>query len=244
MIEQIETTREDMLEFRVSGTVTDADYSEVLIPALEKAIAEQERIRLLMRFDAKFKDFTLGALFDDARVGLKHWRGFDRVAVVSDSAWLNRVMKGIGVFLPCPVQTFTLVQSDQARTWLVESLGTIHQRDLGDGVLHLELLGKLDTEAYVKEVEDLDAFIRQNERFKLLLDLRQFDGWQGLAALGDHLNIVRHRYDLVDRVAVVGDATWQRMAEKVVSQFVKAETRYFPSAEFEAAKTWIKGGAA
>ena len=241
MIEQIETTRADVLEFRVSGTVTDADYSEVLIPALEAAIAAQERIRLLIRFDAKFRDFTLGALFDDARLGLKHWRGFDRVAVVTDSPWLSRAIRGFSVFLPCPVQTFTLAEYDQAKTWLVESLGAIHQTDLGNGVLHVELLGKLDPSIYAEEAEDLNAFIRRNERFRLLLDLRRFDGWQGLGAVAEHLKLVRDHHHLIDKAAIVGDAAWQRLGERVAGHFVRAETRYFPAAEFEAAKLWIVG---
>lgn len=242
MIEQIDTGHETILEFRVSGTVADSDYKDVLIPALEAAIADHDRVRLLVRFDSRFKDFTLGALFDDARMGLKHWRGFDRVAVVSDNSWLNRAVKGFSVFLPCPVQTFSLAEYDQARTWLVESLGAIHQEDLGGGVLHLSLLGKLDPSVYAEEVEDLDAFIRRNDRFKLLLDLREFDGWQGLGAVSEHLKVVRDHYDLVDKAAIVGDSTWQRLGERVAARFIKAETKYFPSAEFEAAKAWIAKG--
>lgn len=242
MIERIETSRDDLLEFRISGTVTDEDYSDVLIPVLEAAIAQQDRIRLLMRFDTKFKDFTLGALFDDARMGMKHWRGFDRVAVVSDNAWLNRAIKGFSVFLPCPVQTFSLAEYENARAWLVESLGSIHQTDLGGGVLHLQLLGKLDSAVFSGEIADLNAFIRSNDTFRLLLDLRDFDGWQGLGALGDHLKIVRERYDMIDRAAVVGDAAWQRLGERVAAQIVQAETKYFPSTEFEAAKAWVAEG--
>lgn len=242
MIEQIDTGHETILEFRVSGTVADSDYKDVLIPALEAAIADHDRVRLLVRFDSRFKDFTLGALFDDARMGLKHWRGFDRVAVVSDNSWLNRAVKGFSVFLPCPVQTFSLAEYDQARTWLVESLGAIHQEDLGGGVLHLSLLGKLDPSVYAEEVEDLNAFIRRNDRFKLLLDLREFDGWQGLGAVSEHLKVVRDHYDLVDKAAIVGDSTWQRLGERVAARFIKAETKYFPSAEFEAAKAWIAKG--
>jgi hypothetical protein len=45
-----------------------------------------------------------------------------------------------------------------------------------------------------------------------VLDLREFDGWAGLSALGDHLSLVREHYRVPERIAIVGDKAWQKMA--------------------------------
>jgi hypothetical protein len=240
MIEQIETSREDLLEFRVSGTVSDSDYKSVLMPALEAAIEAHDRIRLLIRFESDFRDFTMGALLDDARMGLKHWRGFDRVAVATDRTWIARAVKGFSIFLPCPVMTFPLGEVEEARRWLVQSLGSVHQTDLGDGVLHVQLRGKMDSKTFAEEAKDLGAFIEKHPRFRLLLDMRDFDGWQGLAAVGEHLKVVREHHARIERAAIVGDAGWQKMGERLLSNFSKGRTRYFTSAEFQGAEAWLK----
>lgn len=239
MIDVTSAPDDRIFEFSATGTVTAADYREVLVPALEAAIAARAEVRLLARIGPGFEGFTLGAMADDARLGLKHWRGFDRAAVVTDTGWIRSAVKGFSVFMPCPVATFTLDEQEDARRWLTESLGAIHQTDLGSGVLHVELLGQLDAEAYAAETEDLNAFLRANDRFRLLLDLRRFDGWQGLAALGEHFRLVRDHHALIDRAAIVGDRTWHAMAERIGRQFIKAPVHYFPADDFEGAKAWL-----
>ncbi|SFA99928.1 SpoIIAA-like [Poseidonocella pacifica] len=243
MIEEKTGAHGDILELRISGTVTERDYTEVLIPALEARIAEHKRVRLLVRFDSNVSDFTLGALFEDSRMGLKHWRGFDRVAVVAEPNWITKAIRAFAVIMPCPVMIFPLAEEDEARRWLSESLGAIHQTDLGDGALHLQLLGKLDSAVYEEEGRDLDAFIARNGRIRLLLDLREFDGWQGLGAIAEHLSLVREHRRAPERVAIVGRNTFTRLAEGVGRHFLDAEVRYFDAAAFEEAKAWIKGGA-
>lgn len=229
-----------MYEVRLSGVVTDIDYEQMLMPALDQAIEDHDRIRVLVIFDADFEDFTLGAMLDDARMGLRHWRGFDRLAVVSQRPWIRRATSGLGILLPCPVRVFPLEEADDARQWLSESLGAIHQTDLGDGVLHLQLRGQLDSSIYAEETEDLNAFIRANDRFRLLIDARDFDGWQGMAALFEHLKVVRDHYRQIDRAAIIGNSGWQKLAEKVLGRLSGAKTKFFDADSFEQAKIWIK----
>ncbi len=239
MIEVKETGQAGTYEVHLSGVVSDEDYSKILVPALESAIEAHEHIRVLVRLGEDFKDFTLGALFDDARMGLKHWRGFDRLAVVAEKGWITRFSRALSVLMPCPVRIFPLAETDDARRWLSESLGAIHQTDLGNGVLHVQLIGQLESDIYENETEDMNAFIRANDHFRLLLDVREFDGWQGLAAVGQHLKIVRDHYRLIDKAAIVGRASWQKLGERVMAQMVKGETRFFEADTFAAAKAWI-----
>lgn len=239
MITHVPSDRDDILEFHVSGAVTEGDYRNVLLPALDRATAEHDHVRLLVRLDSAPSDFTLGALMEDARVGLKHWRGFDRIAVVTDKGSIRGAVKAMAVFMPCPVMVFPDAEVADAKRWLTESLGSVHQRNLGEGVLHVELLGKLDSAVFAEEAQDLKAFLRSNDRPRLLLDLRQFDGWQGLGAVAGHLSLIREHAPLLDRAAIVGDQAWQRLGERILGGFTGATTRYFKADDFDAAKTWI-----
>ncbi|MDO6721859.1 STAS/SEC14 domain-containing protein [Celeribacter halophilus] len=228
-----------VMEIRMTAPVTDRDYKETLVPAIDKAIAGGDCLRLLAVVEAGFTDFTLGAMLQDTRVGLKHWRGFDRVAVVTDNAALAKSVAAFAVFMPCPVSTFKLRELEEARRWLRESLGSIQQEDLGDGVLHLSLLGKLDTEQYENDIEDLNRFFAEHEDIRLLIDLRKFDGWQGLGALRDHFYLIRGHADRVERAAIVGDAGWQEMAVQIGKRAFDLDAKHFESDEFEKAKSWL-----
>jgi hypothetical protein len=242
MITVKKTNRDDTLEIHMTAPVTESDYENVMVPAIDDAIAASDHVRLLVTTDVGPADFTLGAMWDDAKLGLRSWRGFERIAYVTANTGMARVVRAVSALIPCPVMVFAPEDIDAARRWLTESLGAVHQTDLGDGVLHLQLLGKLDRSLFAEEARDLDAFIRRNDRFRLLLDIREFDGWQGLGALADHFRLVRDHHDLLDRAAIVGAEGWQKTASSVGARLIGREPRYFEAAQIEAAEKWLKEG--
>ncbi len=236
----IKSPRNDgILEIHMNGEITAEDYQNTLTPALEQALAEHDRVRLLVRIGPGFEGYSAKAAWADAKLGLRHWSGFERIAVVTDVDWIETLIGALGFVFPGPVDTFDLDELDDARRWLTESLGSLHMSDLGNGVLHVRLVGKLDPAAYERGEDNLDAFIRDNPGMKLLLDLREFDGWQGLAALGDHFKLVRDHRHVPTRVAIVGDETWQKLAARVMRRFLSGESRYFDEDHIEDAKRFL-----
>lgn len=239
MIDVKSGTQEGLLEVHMTAPITDKDYADVLIPAIDAALAEGEKLRMLVVMNADLTDFTMGALWDDAKLGIGNWRGFERVAIVTANKAMTRLVRAFSILMPCPVAVFGKWHENEARLWLFESLGAIHQTDLGAGALHVELLGKIDADVYASETEDLNAFIRKNDRFRLLLDIRRFDGWQGLSAMASHFKLVRDHVGQLDRAAVVGESKWEAMVVQVAKRLVGKEARYFDKNEFDAAKAWI-----
>ncbi len=231
-----------LIEVELSGEVTSADYSETLVPAIEAALVEHEAVRLLVIVQPEFKGYDLGAAWSDTKLGLSHWRGFDRIAVVADQGWVQTSIRLAAPILPCPTQVFEMAELEAARRWMRESLGSIHVTDLGGPCVQISLLGKLDPDEYSKAEEALDAVLQGRESFRLLIDLREFDGWQGLSALAAHFRLARNHIRLLDRAAIVGDAAWQHIAQRVARHILGVRTQFFPSAEMENAKSWLTAG--
>lgn len=239
MITVTPVTPEGILEIQLTGTLTADDYADTLTPAMDEAAASQGRLRLLLRMGPDFSGFTAKAAWADAKLGMRHWSGFERIAVVTDADWIENMVQVMGFAMPGAVETFDLDELDDARRWLTESLGSLHMKDLGNNILQVQLLGKLDTAAYANADDSLDAYVRDHGRFKLLLDLREFDGWHGLAALGDHLKLVRDHRHIPTKVAILGDEGWQKLAQKLMRHFISAETKYFDKADADAANAWL-----
>jgi hypothetical protein len=238
MIEEIAGLPEGTLGFKISGDVTGGDYDNVLTPAIDKAIEKFDRIRILAQVGPDFEGYSNDAIWDEAKLGLRHWRGFERVAVVTDVGWIQMGVKAMAFILPCPVQLFAIGELDDAKRWLSESLGSIQVDREGD-VVTARLLGTLDPGAYDGLNEEIDTVMSHAEHVRLLLDLREFDGWSDLSALGDHLSLVRAHYRVPERIAIVGDKAWQNMAGKIMARFVNAQTMFFDSDDYEGAVAWI-----
>jgi len=238
MIEGIAGLPEGTLGFKISGNVTGSDYDSVLTPAIDKAIEEFDRIKLLAQVGPDFESYSLDAIWDDTKLGLRHWNGFERVAVVTDVGWIKTGVKAMAFMMPCPLQLFAIDELDDAKRWLSESLGSI-QVECEGNIVTARLLGKLDPGAYDGVNEEIDNVMSRAEHVRLVLDLREFDGWSGLSALGDHLSLVREHYRVPERFAIVGDKAWQKMAVKIMAKFVNAQTRFFDSGDYEGAVAWV-----
>ena len=230
------------IEVELSGQITADDYASTLIPAIEAALTEHDAVRLLAIVHPEFKGYDLGAAWSDTKLGLSHWRGFDRIAVVADQGWVQTSIRLAAPILPCPVQVFEMTELEAARRWMRESLGAIHVTDLGGPCIQISLMGKLDPDEYKQAETDLDSLLRERDGFRLLIDLREFDGWQGLTALAAHFRLAQGHIGMLDRAAIVGDKGWQRIAQKVASHVLGARTQYFQSEEIENAKSWLTAG--
>ena len=101
------------------GEVSADDYEQVLVPAVEAAHAAAPggKVRILYVFEGK-PDLSTGAAWQDARLGLRHVRDWERIAVVSDADWLRRAIHGLAWMIPGDVRVFGTTELDAARSWV------------------------------------------------------------------------------------------------------------------------------
>lgn len=116
MIKTMEDLPVGVIGLRASGEVTADDYRNVMVPVLEEALA-RGGVRLLYVLDGH-TTFRPGALFADAKLALKHFKGWERLAVVSDADWLENSIKAFGWMMPGDVQVFDDDEIDKAVSWL------------------------------------------------------------------------------------------------------------------------------
>ncbi len=109
---------DNVLGFSAEGKVTGMDYETVLIPAVEKKLLTNKKIRLLYNLGSGFNGFELSALMDDAKIGMKHFTVWDKVALVSDNHAINSVIKFFGYMMPCEVRIFKNTELEEAKKWI------------------------------------------------------------------------------------------------------------------------------
>ena len=101
-----------------SGEVTANDYESVIIPAVEGALKEHDKVRFLYQLGPDFTGFTAGALWDDMKVGMAHFKAWERIAIVTDVDWVAGTIRFFRFAMPCPVKIFPNSQFDEAVKWL------------------------------------------------------------------------------------------------------------------------------
>lgn len=238
MIERLTDLPAGTLGFRCSGRLSGSEVEEVVAPAIRAAIAEYDHIKALLCFEPGFEGFSFSAAWDEAGLGLRYWDGFQRVAVVTDLAWMRNGLRALAVLLPCPLRLFSAEEEANARRWLSEALGTIHLDRQGE-VITLTLIGQLDPDAYARVDDDLAQLFSAVDAPRVLLDLRQFEGWLGLRALRQHLAVIREYQQRPQRLALVGADGRLPLAERLLRPFNHATTRSFAAGDLLAAQEWL-----
>jgi SpoIIAA-like len=122
LIEPIDDMQGGAIGFRVAGEMTDADYADVLAPAL-KAAASSGEVRLLLVGAEGFDLGSLKARFEAARkdpeLDLGHSKDWRRVAVVADANFfIRRLFPSVARVIPVDVKLFDAKDEAEARTWV------------------------------------------------------------------------------------------------------------------------------
>ena len=99
-IEQIEGLPDAVVGLEAVGEVTSDDYERVANPAIERARAAHEKIRLVHVLDERLQGHTAGALWEDAKLGVTNLRSLERIAVVTDLERDPHAREGSGLVAP------------------------------------------------------------------------------------------------------------------------------------------------
>ena len=105
-----------LLEVNVTGKLSKECYEE-FVPAVERQIAEFGKIRILLIMH-DFHGWTAGALWEDLKFDLKHWRHVQRLAIVGETRWQHGMAVFCKPFTTAKIRYFDHSQIDDARDWI------------------------------------------------------------------------------------------------------------------------------
>jgi len=246
MIEVMTDLPDNVLGLRASGEVTSDDYATTLVPALESKLARFRKVRLLYVIGDEFDGYTGSAAWEDAKVGMKHWTAFERVAIVTDVDWIENTAKAFGFMLPGEVRVFDDDDVEQARRWVCEppSKGELSFELIKDQrVLILEPKGELEAADFERLSNEVDPFIEQTGALNgIMVVAKHFPGWDDFAALSSHVRFVREHHSKIKRVGIVTDDRALSAVPRFASRFVDAEVRTFPMSQRDSALLWAAQG--
>ncbi|MFA9407695.1 MAG: STAS/SEC14 domain-containing protein [Candidatus Dadabacteria bacterium] len=125
MLELIEGLPENALGFSAKGNVSAKDYETILIPAVEEKLKHHDKVRLLYHLGDEFEKFEVGAMWDDAKVGLAHITEWEKIAIVTDVNWIQQAGKIFGfaietMSVPGDVKIFHNSELEDAIKWICE----------------------------------------------------------------------------------------------------------------------------
>jgi len=97
--------------------VEKEDYENVLVPAVEAALAEHGKVRLVYVLGHEFDEYEGEAVWEDLKLGVRHPTSFERIAIVTDARWAGPAIRIFSVLMPGQARAFPLAQLESAKSW-------------------------------------------------------------------------------------------------------------------------------
>lgn len=101
---------------QLTGKLAKEDY-EQFVPIVERLVKEHGKIRMLVQMH-DFHGWTAGALWEDIRFDVKHFKDIERLALVGESKWQHGMAVFCKPFTTAKVRYFDTTEAEQARVWV------------------------------------------------------------------------------------------------------------------------------
>jgi hypothetical protein len=120
MIELIEGLPNNVVGISVRGRVTSQECRDILAPAVHKSLRWRENIRLYYELGSRFP----GAGWDDLDLGFEHASRCERIAIVTDIAWVGLTVRAIRFLIPGEIRVFATTETAEGRAWITGRPGS------------------------------------------------------------------------------------------------------------------------
>jgi hypothetical protein len=122
MIEALGGFPANVVAVRASGHVSRSDYDKVLVPKVEQVFGGHDKADVYYEVGGDFAGFEPGAMWSDFKIGMGHFTGWRKIAVVTDIAWLRHAAEFLRFMVPVEVKLFGLAEADVAKEWISASV--------------------------------------------------------------------------------------------------------------------------
>ncbi|MEO8204985.1 MAG: STAS/SEC14 domain-containing protein [Chthoniobacterales bacterium] len=118
MITILQESEGKVLIIEASDKLTAKDYEDIFIPKIDQLIQQFGKIRVLFYLNDSFDGWEFGAMWDDAKFGLKHKNDFERVAIVGGPRWVAWIAKLSSHFMHGELRNFDNLSLKEAISWI------------------------------------------------------------------------------------------------------------------------------
>ena len=122
MIEKINDVPDNMVAFRAMGSVSQHDFTNLVIPEVEKLVSRTGKLNYMLVLDTSPKEFTVGAWLEDAFLGLKNITKWNRAAIITDSEGIQKFTDVFSALMPGDFRGFNKADIDRAIDWVSEKI--------------------------------------------------------------------------------------------------------------------------
>jgi SpoIIAA-like len=106
-------------------------------------------------------------------------------------------------------------------------------------VVGYKAIGTITASDYKKLEPEVKSFVEKEGNIRMLFDLSDFK-WEKLEAWLPDLKFGHEFHKKIEKIAIVGDKTWEKWMTHLAKPFYARDAKFFPSADIDKAWAWLR----
>ncbi len=109
---------DNIVGMRVKGKLSEEDFDRI-VTVIDERLTRHEKLRIYVEMES-FGGMSLETFFKDVQFGLKRYDRFDKKAIVTDQAWVQKVVPVVDKLFPnIEVKAFPFEEKERAKEWVL-----------------------------------------------------------------------------------------------------------------------------
>jgi hypothetical protein len=104
--------------------------------------------------------------------------------------------------------------------------------------LFIQITGKLHKSDYQHFVPIVEKAVQKHGKVRMLVQMHKFHGWD-LGALWEDVKFDAKHFNQIERLAIVGETTWEKWMATFCKPFTTATIQFFSSDRLAQARAWV-----
>jgi hypothetical protein len=118
MVTLMTTFPDHVVAYRATGTVTKAEYEQVVMARVDEVAARYGKINFIVLLETGMENYSLMAFLDYLKISFKHFKKWHRMAIVSDQRWVRKAYDALSPFVHGEVRSYEVDDFERAKEWV------------------------------------------------------------------------------------------------------------------------------
>ncbi|HEX8313527.1 MAG TPA: STAS/SEC14 domain-containing protein [Flavisolibacter sp.] len=104
--------------YRAGGKVHKDEYEKVVMHRVDEVAEQYGKINFLVRLETDMDNYSFAAFLDYLKVSFEHFTKWNRMAIVSDEAWVRTAYNALSPLVPGKIKGYPLAEYEAAKQWV------------------------------------------------------------------------------------------------------------------------------
>jgi len=117
MISIIKNAPANVAAFTATGEVTKDDFQSTVMPHVKAVTEQYDELNYVLNLDTDISNFTMGAWWQDALLGIKNISKWNRAAIVTNKESIQQFTEVFSKIMPGEFRGFDKEELEMAINW-------------------------------------------------------------------------------------------------------------------------------